>query len=585
MQLLEYFKDLTRHPKNAEELKGLILQLAVQGKLTQKWREANTSEFEPNELKELISKGKQKVLKESGIKKEKPIDEFDSSEVKFELPKSWVWVRFASAAYICRGGSPRPIKSFLTDDPKGINWIKIGDTKGKTKYIESCEEKIISEGLKMSRLVEPGDFILSNSMSFGKPYIMKTTGCIHDGWLLIREVKEAIDQDFLYHMLSSPYVYDSFKESAAGGVVQNLNIDKVRQTLIPIPPLAEQKAIVEVVNQLFVEVEQLEALTKERIQLKEDFATSALNQLTQASEAEVASPWDFLKSQFSTFFTEKENIKKLREAILQLAVQGKLTHHWRTDVRLSGVEVEPASTLLERIKAEKKQLIKEKKIKKEKPLPTISEDEIPYDLPEGWIWCRLTDLTEVGTGSTPSKANSEYYIGGTVPWYTSSATNDEFAVLQDVKITDKALKETNCKIFPSGSLIIAMYGQGKTRGQISELVIPGATNQAIAAMVFFESSKLTKQYLKYYFQKFYHEIRLLAEGGAQPNLNVGKVKATLIPIPPTLEIEAIVKKVNDLMDLCHKLEKEIDTHQTTQEQWMQSCLREVLQPKAKEVVK
>ncbi len=578
MKLLEHFKELTLHPKNAEELKGLILQLAVQGKLTKQWRENNQIKLNSEELLDLFKIGKIKILRESNVKSEKPINDFDSTEVKFDLPQDWVWVRFASAAYICRGGSPRPIKNFITDNADGINWIKIGDTKGVLKYIEECEEKIIPEGLKKSRLVVPGDFILSNSMSFGRPYIMKTTGCIHDGWLLIREVKEAIDKNFLYHMLSSPYVYGSFKDSAAGGVVQNLNIEKVRQTLIPIPPLEEQKAIVEVVNQLFGEVEQLEALTKERIQLKVDFVTSALNQLTQAAEQDTASQWALLQQQFGTFFTEKENIKKLREGILQLAVQGKLTHHWRALQHAQGASMEPASTLLEEIKSQKEKLIKEKKIKKEKPLPEISEEDIPYELPEGWVWCRLTDLTEVGTGSTPAKSNHSYY-GGNIPWYTSSATNDEFAKIQKVMITQKALKETNCKIFPQGSLIIAMYGQGKTRGQISELVIPGATNQAIAAMVFFESSKCTKQYLKYYFQKFYHEIRLLAEGGAQPNLNVGKVKETLIPLPPPLEMNSIVEKINDLMALCDKLEQEIETHQTTQEQWMQSCLREVVENK------
>ena len=223
-------------------------------------------------------------------------------------------------------------------------------------------------------------------------------------------------------------------------------------------------------------------------------------------------------------------------------------------------------------------MVKDKKIKKEKPPPAISKDDIPYELPEGWVWCRLTELVDVGTGSTPAKSDSSFYLGGDIPWYTSSATNDEFAKIQDVLITQKALDETNCKIFPSGSLIIAMYGQGKTRGQISELVTPGATNQAIAAMVFFDSSLIVKQYLKSFFQKYYHEIRQLAEGGAQPNLNVGKVKATLIPLPPQIELDTIVVKVNALMGLCDDLEKEIN-HSTTQvEQLMQSCLKEVFLP-------
>ncbi len=265
-------------------------------------------------------------------------------------------------------------------------------------------------------------------------------------------------------------------------------------------------------------------------------------------------------------------ISKLKESILREAVQGKLTTEWRTN----NSNIGDARIFLKRIQKEKAQLIKDKKIKKEKPIPSITKEEIPYELPEGWVWCRITELTDVRTGSTPAKSNPSYY-GGNIPWYTSSATNDDFAKLQDVMITQKALDETNCKIFPSGSLIIAMYGQGKTRGQISELVTAGATNQAVAAMVFFESSKVVKQYLKYYFQKFYHEIRLLAEGGAQPNLNVGKVKATLIPLPPTNEMETIVQKVNALMSLCGKLEQEVEQSQAQSEQLIQSIMRESLE--------
>jgi type I restriction enzyme S subunit len=350
-----------------------------------------------------------------------------------------------------------------------------------------------------------------------------------------------------------------------------LGTSTVKSMEFSFPPLEEQKAIVEVVNTLFKEVEALEDLTKERISLKEDFATSALQRLTQADNT--TQEWNFLQQHFPSFFTEKPNIKKLRETILQLAVQGKLTAQWRS----ANPSVENASELLKRIEAEKQQLIAEKKIKKEKPLPAIEDEDKPYELPDGWVWCTLTDLVNVGTGSTPATTNSSYYHEGTIPWYTSSATNDDFAKVQDKLITQKAIDETNCKVFPEGSLIIALYGQGKTRGQISELVVPGATNQAIAGMIFFKTSTGTKEYLKLFFKKMYHEIRLLAEGGAQPNLNVGKIKATIVPLPSIEETVVIIEKVNSLMALCDELEQQIDNSQTQIEQLMQSCLREVFE--------
>ena len=145
-------------------------------------------------------------------------------------------------AYIVRGGSPRPIKSYLTTKEDGINWIKIGDVEKGGKYIYSTKEKIIPEGEKKSRRVFPGDFLLTNSMSFGRPYISKIEGCIHDGWLLIRNLG-GFDPDYLYYLLSSRYMYDQFAGKASGSTVKNLNINKVNSAIIPLPPLAEQARI------------------------------------------------------------------------------------------------------------------------------------------------------------------------------------------------------------------------------------------------------------------------------------------------------------------------------------------------------
>lgn len=135
-----------------------------------------------------------------------------------------------------RGGSPRPIKSFLTNDADGINWIKIGDTKNVTKYIFKTKEKIRPEGVKRSRMVYEGDFILSNSMSFGHPYIMKTTGCIHDGWLVLRERTFYVNKDYLYLVLGSDLIFKQFDQLAAGSTVRNLNIGLVKGVEIPLPP-------------------------------------------------------------------------------------------------------------------------------------------------------------------------------------------------------------------------------------------------------------------------------------------------------------------------------------------------------------
>jgi type I restriction enzyme S subunit len=165
------------------------------------------------------------------------------------MKKGWQTKKLGEICDIERGGSPRPIQEFITTDPNGINWIKIGDATASGKYIYKTEEKIKPEGVKRSRMVYEGDFILSNSMSFGRPYIMKTTGCIHDGWLVLHQPK--VDPDYLYHALSSDLVFDQFDRLAAGSTVRNLNIGLAKSVEIPYPPLAEQQRIVGLLDEAF----------------------------------------------------------------------------------------------------------------------------------------------------------------------------------------------------------------------------------------------------------------------------------------------------------------------------------------------
>ena len=140
-----------------------------------------------------------------------------------------------------RGASPRPIREFTTDSPDGVNWIKIGDAEIGAKYITSTKARVTPEGAAKSRRVKPGDFILSNSMSFGRPYIMAIEGCIHDGWLLLRAQTDRVDQDFLYYILCSDQVFAQFERAATGGVVNNLNSKLVSSVRIPLPELDLQK--------------------------------------------------------------------------------------------------------------------------------------------------------------------------------------------------------------------------------------------------------------------------------------------------------------------------------------------------------
>jgi len=180
---------------------------------------------------------------------------------------SWPMVKLGDLFDIARGGSPRPIQDFITDDTNGINWISISDASNSSKYIEKTKKKIKKEGMKKSRLVHPGDFLLTNSMSFGRPYIMRISGCIHDGWLVLSPKSKNIDTDYFYHLLGSAFVYKHFCRVAAGAVVKNLNIDLVKDLDIPLPPLAEQKRIAAILDK----ADSLRRKNQQAIQLADQF--------------------------------------------------------------------------------------------------------------------------------------------------------------------------------------------------------------------------------------------------------------------------------------------------------------------------
>ena len=191
--------------------------------------------------------------------------------------EGWEEKLLSSVCIVERGSSPRPIKSFLTDDPNGVNWVKIGDTKGIVKFISSTKQKITKEGAERSRAVYPGDFILTNSMSYGRPYIMSTSGYIHDGWFVLR-LAENIDTDFFYYLLSSRVVQDQFGSLAAGAIVKNISGDLVKKTLLPIPPVSEQRRLVEAIEKLSSETQHLKNIYEQKLTSLNELKQSILQQ-------------------------------------------------------------------------------------------------------------------------------------------------------------------------------------------------------------------------------------------------------------------------------------------------------------------
>ena len=243
---------------------------------------------------------------------EKQLKRYRESILKstFENETAENWLTLESIFDIERGGSPRPIKSFLTDADNGINWIKIGDTKVGQKYIETTKEKIIPEGLKKSRLVVEGDFILSNSMSFGRPYIMKTKGAIHDGWLVFREKMEDINKDYFYYLLSSAYMYQKFSDKASGSTVKNLNKELVKKIKVPLPTTTEQKKIVDEIEKHFSIIDKLESVVSKSMSESKRLRQSILKQAFEGKLLEQDSNDESAEILLEKIVKAKEEYKK-----------------------------------------------------------------------------------------------------------------------------------------------------------------------------------------------------------------------------------------------------------------------------------
>jgi type I restriction enzyme S subunit len=566
MQLLQHFKELTVQPKNAQELKGLILQLAIQGKLTANWREEN-SDIEPaSELLKRIQKEKEQLIKDKKIKKDKLLPTITKDEEPYNLPKGWVWCKLDDVIILIMGQSP-PSSSYndkgngeiLINGPVEFSKSNYGQTK-TTKYTN-----------KPTKMCKKGDLIVCIRASIGKTNIASNNACIGRGVAALQpQIEFKYTHNFILANVSNIY------DLGTGTTFRSVSKDIFRSMLFPLPPLEEQKEIVKVVKTLFKEVEQLEQLTLERMALKEDFATSALHQLTTNTAKE---NWTYLQAHFKNFFNETGNIKKLRETVLQLAVQGKLTADWRTCHPELAEGSHHASELLKRIQEEKAQLIKDKKIKKEKALPKINKEEIPYKLPEGWVWCRMGDVTILITdgkhGNCQDEINSGYYFLSAKDVQKGKLLY-EYARQINFKEFSEVHQRTNLE---SGDLCIVNTGAtvGKSAIVKDNEYTRKTTFQKSVAVVKVLHEYIDINYLDNFIKNRTPQLLKKSGGSAINNLLLGDMKKIVTPLPPLEEQKAIVEKVNALMELCDGLEQEVQHSQEQSELLMKSCLREVFE--------
>ncbi|WP_277206091.1 restriction endonuclease subunit S [Vibrio misgurnus] len=549
-----------------KKLRELILELAVRGKLVPQ----DPNDEPASVLLERIAAEKAQLIDQGKIKKSKSLIPETKFSTPFELPLGWEWAWLGNVCHIERGGSPRPIKSFLTDAPDGLNWIKIGDTDIGGKYITQTAEKIRPEGLTKTRMVYPGDFLLTNSMSFGRPYITKIEGCIHDGWLRISP-PISLDKDYLYNLLSSPFIKQSFSQSAAGAVVMNLNADKVAETLIAIPPTEEQHRIVAKVDELMALCDQLEQQTYASLDAHQVLVETLLATLTNSQDAnELMANWARISEHFDILFTTEQSIDQLKQTILQLAVMGKLVPQDPND--------EPAAKLLERIAEEKAQLVKEKKIKKQKALPPIAEDEKPFELPKGWEWCRLGSLFSFLNGFA---FKSDWFTEQGVKLLRNINIAHSETKWSDLAcVSDELAKEYEKFSLNAGDIVISLdrpiINTGLKYAVIEEADLPCLLLQRVAKFSSYCAS-VNSSYLSNWLESYLF-ISSIDPGRSNgvPHISTKQLEMLPFPLPPKKQQIKTVSVVDEMIFLCDQLKQRLRDSQQTQLQLTDAIVEQAI---------
>ena len=442
-----------------------------------------------------------------------------ADEVPFEIPESWEWVRLGNLTY--NHGQKKPSSEFC--------YIDIGSIDNQHQRLNEKETIVAPENAasRARKIVKTGDILYSTV----RPYLHNM--CIIDreftkepiastGFAVLKCCADYSNAFLFYYMMSPDFDnYANDSDNSKGVAYPAINDERLSNALIPVPPVMEQYRI--------------------------------LNQLSKVLP---------IVQVYDGAYRNLENLSttfpiQLKKSILQYAVQGKLVPQDPTD--------EPASALLECIRAEKEQLIKSGKVKRDKHESVIFrrdnsyyervdgierciDDEIPFEVPDGWEWVRLGNIGEWGSGATPSRTKSEYY-NGTIPWLKTGDLNDGYITYIPETITNLALTETSVKLNPVGSVLIAMYGA--TIGKLGILQLPATTNQACCACVPFIG--VYNKFLFYFLMSQKTAFIKLGEGGAQPNISKEKIVATLMPLPPNSEQYRIVEKIDDILSKIHTM--------------------------------
>jgi type I restriction enzyme S subunit len=502
-----------------KKLRELILELAVRGKLVPQ----DPNDEPASKLLKKIEAEKARLVKEGKIKKQKPLSSITEEDKPFELPSGWEFTKFGNLYSLEYGNNlPQPKRS-------GTGEYSVFGSNG---VVGSHKEYCISEPC----------IVVGRKGSAGALNLCADIGC----W--VTDVAYSVVPP---NSLSIQFVYKQFHtlglDILGKGIKPGLNRNDAYVLAVAIPPIKEQHRIVAKVDELMALCDQLEAQTEASIDAHRTLVEVLLATLSNAKDAdELNDNWQTISQHFDVLFTTQASIDQLKQTILQLAVMGKLVKQDPND--------EPASKLLERIATEKQQLIKDGKIKKQKPLPPITDGEKPLELPEEWGCIRLGEVINLVSGQhlKPDEYSESSLVGG-VPYITGPAEfGDINPTYSKYTIEKRALAQPN-------DILVTCKGAGLGKLNVADEIV--AISRQLMAV---QPVKVNASFLKLIINSLYSYFQSMGVGIAIPGISREHVTDIVIKLPPTLEQNRIVAKVDELMALCESLKANLDEAQTTQ---------------------
>lgn len=553
-----------------KKLRELILELAVRGKLVQQ----NPDDEPASELLKRIQAEKSKLIRDQKIKKQKSLPSIPDEEKPFELPNGWEWTRLDNI-------SPM---SIIDGD-----WIesKDQDPGGPIRLIQLADIGVGEFKDKSDRFINLDTFERLNctELQIGDILIARLPSPIGRACIFPRLNQRAITvvdvailrplnmfcSEYLVDTINSKTFRDQVESFGKGATRFRVATGNLKNLLIPVPPMDEQRRIVSKICDLMALCDQLESQHNNASEAHEKLVNHLLDMLISSKNSDdFFETWKRISMSFDVLFTTEESIDALKKVILQFAVMGKLIPQRADD--------EPASELLKRIQAEKQKLISKGKIKKEKPFSSIADDEKPFFLSKGWSFVRLNELlSKIGAGSTPL-GGKQVYVSHGIPFLRSQNVWDEGLCLEDVVFitleTHKKMSGTH--VYP-GDLLFNITGGSIGRCAIvSDDFKEGNVSQHVTII-----RPVVKNILKFlhlvliseYVQKTVMDVQV---GVSREGLSIGKLGQFVIPIPPLAEQNRIVDKINELMKICDELKTHINSAKNYQKKMADSLLEQAI---------